>query len=139
MITSKWLSIKANFLRYRRKIQCSKCMRTFVLYRSYKNIFLTFNRALNFAIIRDCSPENKSWSQRLPAFEHTALALPKTAFLTEGGAKSGALNALIKFHDPDLSKIFAAWPNLPEHVKAATLKMVKDATKRLFTARNLVP
>jgi hypothetical protein len=77
-------------------------------------------------------------NQRLPAFEHTLLSLSKTAFLTGGGAKSGALDAPRKIQDPDLSQIIAAWPTLSEHVKSAILKMVKGATKRLFMARTLV-
>jgi hypothetical protein len=65
----------------------------------------------------------------LPGLEHTPLALSKTAFLTGGGANSGALDAPRKFQDPELSQIVAAWPTLPEHVKSAILKMVKEATK----------
>jgi hypothetical protein len=69
------------------------------------------------------------WSHILPAFEHTPSAPSKTAFLTGGGAKSGVFDALIKFQDPDLSQIIAAWPILSKHVKSAILKMVKDARK----------
>ena len=65
----------------------------------------------------------------LPACEHTALALSKTAFLTGSGAKSGALDAPRKIQDPDLYQITATWPTLPEHVKSAILKMVKEADK----------
>jgi len=67
------------------------------------------------------------WSHFLPAFEHTPLALPKNAFLTGDGAKSDALDAPRKFHDPDLLEIITAWPTLPEHVKSAILKMIKRA------------
>jgi hypothetical protein len=68
-------------------------------------------------------------TRSLPGFEHTSLKLAKTVFLTGEGAKSSALDAWRKFHDPDLSQIVAAWPTLPEHVKSAILKMVKKATK----------
>jgi hypothetical protein len=36
-------------------------------------------------------------TRTLPAFEHTSLALSKTAFLTGGCANSGALDARLKF------------------------------------------
>ena len=72
----------------------------------------------------------KAGDGNLPAFEHTPLSLAKTAFLTGGGANSGVLDAWRKFQDPDLSQITAAWPALPEHIKAAILKMVKDAVKQ---------
>jgi hypothetical protein len=62
----------------------------------------------------------------LPAFEHTPLAITKTAFLTGGGAKSGALDVRRKFHDPDLFQLITAWPTLSEHIKSAILKMVKE-------------
>jgi len=65
-------------------------------------------------------------NQRLPEFEHTPLAISKTAFLTGGGANSGALDAPIKFDDPDLLEIITTWPTIPEHVKSAILKMVKE-------------
>jgi len=71
----------------------------------------------------------KFWSHRLPGCEHTPLALPKTAFLTSGGANSGALDAPRKFQDPNSSQIVAVWPTIPEHVKSAILKMVEEATK----------
>jgi hypothetical protein len=63
----------------------------------------------------------------LPGFEHTPLELSKTAFLTGGGANSGAPDAPRKFKDPDLSQIIAAWPTLSEYAKSAILKIVKEA------------
>jgi hypothetical protein len=53
--------------------------------------------------------------RRLPAFEHTQLAIPKTAFLTGGGAKSGA---------PDARRNFAIHihpKSLPKMVRLFTL------------------
>jgi hypothetical protein len=59
----------------------------------------------------------------LPGFEHTVLALSKTAFLTGSGANLGAPDARRKFDDPDLLEIITAWPTIPEYFKSAILKM----------------
>ena len=54
--------------------------------------------------------------------EQTPLAGPKTPISQTGGAKSGALDDRIY---PDLAEIVKAWPELPEHIKASILALVK--------------
>jgi hypothetical protein len=48
----------------------------------------------------------------------------KTALSPEGGAKSGALPTEPNISDPDLARIIVAWPDLPDHIRAAVLALV---------------
>jgi hypothetical protein len=57
--------------------------------------------------------------------EHPPLALSKTAILQTASAKSGAPNAENTPPDPDLALIQDRWPELPEHIKAAVLALVR--------------
>jgi hypothetical protein len=49
---------------------------------------------------------------------------------TEGGAKSGANRAAVLSSDSGLEQVAAAWPNLPEPVKAGILAMVRASAGR---------
>ncbi|MBY0461225.1 MAG: hypothetical protein K2V38_28205 [Gemmataceae bacterium] len=64
----------------------------------------------------------------LSGAEHPAKSIEKTHFATPGGAESGAL-ARIDL-DPDLSRIVAAWPDLPAPIKAAILALVGTVEPR---------
>jgi len=57
--------------------------------------------------------------------EHPPLSLSETAISAEDGAKSGALPAPDVIHDADLTEITAAWPKLPEHIRAAIIALVR--------------
>ena len=61
----------------------------------------------------------------LSGAEHTANPSGKRHLRVEGGAESGALAQLAL--DPDLSRIVAAWPNLPEPIKAAMRALLGSA------------
>lgn len=62
--------------------------------------------------------------------EHPPLALSKTAISAEGSAKSGAHDAPTPIQEPDLTQIIAAWPGLPDHIKAAIKTLVQSAPKQ---------
>ncbi|UCG58837.1 MAG: hypothetical protein JSU70_04850, partial [Phycisphaerales bacterium] len=56
--------------------------------------------------------------------EHPPLALSKTPISGSGGAKSDAHDAPKPAHDLGLVGIVAAWPELPEHIRAAINALV---------------
>jgi hypothetical protein len=60
--------------------------------------------------------------------EQTALALSKTPIATQSGTESGTPNDQNTPLDPDLALIQDRWPNLPEHIKAAVLATVRNAS-----------
>jgi hypothetical protein len=47
--------------------------------------------------------------------------------VVEGGAKSGAVSADFSPIDPDLARIVATWPTLPESIRRAMLALVETA------------
>ncbi len=57
--------------------------------------------------------------------EHPPLALSKTPILETPSAKEGAPRAENTPVDPDLAEVNAAWPKLPEHIKAAVLALIR--------------
>ncbi len=61
--------------------------------------------------------------------EHPPLKPPRTAISTSGGAKSDARDAPKPVQDPDLTNIMVAWPELPEHIKAAVKALVQPHTE----------
>lgn len=61
--------------------------------------------------------------------EHTPLMLSRTAISEGRGAKSGARRAPGCNSDPDLASVVATWPNLPEHIRAAIVALVRSAFK----------
>jgi hypothetical protein len=60
--------------------------------------------------------------------------VPKTAISKDSSDKSDAHDALTSIQDSDLFKIIAAWPVLPERIKAAILKMVKGTNINIRSA-----
>lgn len=62
----------------------------------------------------------------LSGAEHPAKCLEKPHLSGVGGAESGALAQ--KALDPDLSRILAAWPTLPEPIRRAVLALVGSVT-----------
>lgn len=61
--------------------------------------------------------------------EHSPLAASESPISKGGGAKSDARNAPDAVQDPDLAKIVEAWPDLPEHIKAAIKTLVQTCDK----------
>jgi hypothetical protein len=63
--------------------------------------------------------------------ERFADSTGNTAIAQEGGAKSGALGAREAAgeasDDPRLQEIVAAWPGLPEEIRAGMLALVREA------------
>ena len=57
--------------------------------------------------------------------EHPQLVLPKTAFLADSGAKSGAHAVNRPIQDPDVIKIIATWPTLPDYVKTIIKTLIE--------------
>ena len=61
------------------------------------------------------------------ASERRLLTPPKTPIPENERAGSGAPDGEKAPVDPDLAKVMAAWPKLPEHIKAAVLALVRSA------------
>ena len=62
--------------------------------------------------------------------EHRPLAPPKTPFSKGSGAESDAHDAPSSARDLDLIEIVAVWPELPEHIRAAIMALVKTQLSR---------
>jgi len=56
--------------------------------------------------------------------EHPQQTPKKTADSQPGGAESGALPTLSPKTDPDLARLTAAWPDLPEPVRRGIMAMI---------------
>lgn len=65
--------------------------------------------------------------------EHPRLTPPKTPILQTPRAESGALDSRKSSPDPDLARVVEAWPELPEHIRAA-IKALVDSVKELHRA-----
>ena len=61
--------------------------------------------------------------------EHQGKTPEKPHVSQTGGAKSGALSPKTLPADADLAQIVAAWPTLPQTIKAGIVAMVKASTK----------
>jgi hypothetical protein len=64
----------------------------------------------------------------MKGIEHPSLSLSKTPVSEAPSAESGAANGENTPLDPDLAKIVAAWPKLPDHVKAAVLALARSTS-----------
>jgi hypothetical protein len=82
---------------------------------------------MNVFLCRLLTAEKKTI--RPTGFEHPALEPPKTAISGSSGAKSDAHDAPKPIQDPTLAKIIDAWPELPEHIKAAIKALVETVGK----------
>jgi hypothetical protein len=60
----------------------------------------------------------------LSGVEHTPNSTGKHALRDQSGAKSGAPIAETQPIDPDLTALVAAWPKLPDHIRAAIRALV---------------
>jgi hypothetical protein len=59
--------------------------------------------------------------------EHAQETLEKQGFGGPGGAESGALSDDSGSIDPELARVVAVWPTLPEGVRRAVLALVQQA------------
>lgn len=62
-------------------------------------------------------------------FEQSKFKPPKTTISRTERAESGALPDEKPLSDPDLALIQERWPELPEHIKAAVLALVRGCTR----------
>lgn len=62
-------------------------------------------------------------------FEHSTLTVSKTPISEGGGAKSDAHDAPDAPKEPDLDIVVKAWPELPEHIKAAIRALIQTQNK----------
>jgi hypothetical protein len=61
--------------------------------------------------------------------EHPPLTVSKTPISEGSGAKSDAHDAPKAPKDPDLAIVDKAWPELPEHIKAAVIALIQTQNK----------
>jgi hypothetical protein len=58
--------------------------------------------------------------------EHTAFSPPRTTISPFECAQSGSLDSQKSPADPDLALLVARWLNLPEHIRAAVMALVRS-------------
>jgi hypothetical protein len=63
----------------------------------------------------------------LSGAEHPAKSSEKSHLRGRGGAESGVLARIV--HEPDLCRILAAWPTLPEPIRRAVLALIGAAAE----------
>ncbi|MBM4225847.1 MAG: hypothetical protein FJ167_13985, partial [Gammaproteobacteria bacterium] len=87
-------------------------------------------RTHHASIITKSAPRPKPRGTKIPprGFEPSANLSQNLNNSQQGGAKCGALDSESRPIDPELAELVAAWPTLPEPIRAGILAMVRAAS-----------